>query len=123
MTAGGNLNSYLEFTPFAAGTRLSISAEPYAGEGTGNYALSVRAGDIPADSSTDMSLSAAGDYREGVLVVAGDRDWYKLDLTAGQERILVNSAEGNGELLGDPTSLCTGRTAPNLRATMMAAKV
>ncbi len=112
--SGGNLNSYLEFTPTSAGTYF-ISAEPYGGESTGGYALSVRGGDIPADSSTDMSLSAAGDYREGVLAPAGDRDWYKLDLEAGQElRIMVNSAEGNGDPLGDPYVVVYGPDSAEL---------
>ena len=30
------------------------------------------------------SLSADGDYREGVLSPAGDRDWYRVDLAEGQ---------------------------------------
>ena len=71
-----------------------VEAAGYADQATGGYALSAIAGDIPPDASTDVSLSASGDYREGVLSPGGDRDWYRLDLAAGQPlRIALNNTE------------------------------
>lgn len=102
---GGNLNSLLEFSPSATGTYF-VEAAAFADSSDGGYTLTAREGDIPADNTTDMSLSADGDYREGVLSPAGDRDWYRLDLSAGQSvRIALNSA---GEEGYDPMAVLYG---------------
>ncbi|MBY0567427.1 MAG: pre-peptidase C-terminal domain-containing protein [Hyphomonadaceae bacterium] len=99
---GGNLNSYLEFSAPSTGTYF-IAAQAFADAYTGNYTLSARAGDIPGDTSTDASLSSAGDYREGNLSPAGDRDWYRIELAQGEGvRVGLNSAEGAADALGDP---------------------
>lgn len=98
---GGNLNSYLEFTAPTTGNYY-LEARGFSEEATGGYTLAARDGDIPADATTDVSLSADGDYREGMLAPGGDRDWYRIELTEGQAlRIAVNSAEA-GDALGDP---------------------
>lgn len=81
--SGGNLNALLEYTAAATGNYF-VEARGYLDDASGAYALSAHAGDIPADASTDMSLAAEGDYREGVLSPAGDRDWYRLTLSEGQ---------------------------------------
>ena len=97
---GEGLNSYLEFTAATTGAYF-VEASAFGGEATGGYTLSSQAGEIPSDASTDASLSAEGDYREGSLAPAGDRDWYKLDLAEGQAlRIYANSADRDP--LADP---------------------
>lgn len=98
---GDGLNSYLEFTAPATGTYF-VAAQAFGEGSSGGYTLTARAGDVPADSSTDASLSADGDYREGVLAPAGDRDWFRIELADGQGlRIGVNSTE-SADALGDP---------------------
>ncbi|HRE44173.1 MAG TPA: pre-peptidase C-terminal domain-containing protein [Terricaulis sp.] len=90
---GGNLNALLEYTATATGNYF-IEARGFSDDAAGGYTLSARAGDIPADASTDVSLSADGDYREGVLAPAGDRDWYRLTLSEGQTvRISLTSVD------------------------------
>lgn len=98
---GGNLNSYLEFTAPTTGNYF-VEARGFSDDATGDYALTAQAGDTPADTTTDVSLSADGDFREGLLSPAGDRDWYRLDLAEGQGvRISLTSAE-SGDALADP---------------------
>ncbi len=99
---GGNLNSYLEFTAPSTGTYF-LAAQAFADAYTGNYTLSARAGDIPGDATTDANLSGAGDYREGILTPAGDRDWFRIELAQGEGvRVGLNTVEGNPDALGDP---------------------
>jgi hypothetical protein len=98
---GDGLNSYLEFTAPSTGNYF-IEAGAFADGGTGRYTLAARAGDVPADSSTDAALSAEGDWRQGVLSPAGDRDWYRVDLTEGQSmRVGLETAQAANSL-GDP---------------------
>lgn len=99
---GEGLNSYLEYTAPATATYY-IEARGFADEATGGYTIGVRAGDVPGDATTDASVSAEGDYRDGVLSPAGDHDWYRIDLTEGQGiRVALNSADGVADALGDP---------------------
>lgn len=99
---GDGFNSYLEFTAPSDGDYY-LGASAFSQEATGGYTLAALAGDIPPDASTDASLSADGDYRDGVLSPAGDKDWYRIDLTEGQSlRIAVTSAEGAPNALADP---------------------
>lgn len=99
---GEGLNSYLEFTAPSTGAYF-VSAGGFNPEATGGYTLAARAGDVPGDATTDASVSADGDYREGVLSPAGDRDWFAVNLAEGQAmRVGLITAEGNGEPLGDP---------------------
>ena len=103
---GEGLNSYLEFTAATTGNYF-VEAGAFGGEAVGGYTLTANAGDIPSDSSTDVSLSAQGDYREGVLSPAGDRDWYRIELAEGQElRINANSADSDP--LSDPYLIMYG---------------
>jgi hypothetical protein len=93
---GGNLNSLLEYAATSTGTYY-VEAAGFNQGATGSYALSAREGDIPADVNTDMRLSAEGDYREGMLSPAGDRDWYRLTLSEGQTvRIGLSSLMQDG---------------------------
>ncbi len=110
---GGGLNSYLEFTAPATGDYF-VEARGFGDDATGRYHLTAQAGDIPADASTDATLSAEGDYRQGVLSPAGDRDWYRIDL--GDEQIvrvdLVNPETQDG--LGDPYLVVRGADGAEL---------
>jgi hypothetical protein len=98
---GEGFNSYLEFTAPSTGNYF-VEANAFAEGTTGGYTLTARAGDIPGDANTDATLSADGDYREGVLDPAGDRDWYRVNLAEGQGmRVALNTSEIGGGL-GDP---------------------
>lgn len=98
---GGQLNSYLEFTAPTTGNYF-VEARGYMDDAVGDYVLTALEGDTPANASTDITLSAEGDYREGVLAPAGDKDWYRLELAEGQSvRIGLTSAE-TGDGLSDP---------------------
>lgn len=104
---GEGLNSYLEFTASETGTYF-IAAQSFAAASTGGYTLAVRAGDVPGDASTDATLSVEGDYREGVLSPAGDRDWYAITLSEGQGvRLAVNTIE-DADPLTDPYIILYG---------------
>lgn len=104
---GEGLNSYLEFTAATTGNYF-VEARGFGEEETGAYTLSAQRGEIPADASTDASLSADGDYREGQLSPAGDRDWYRIDMTEGQTlRISVDSTQ-TPDALGDPYVILYG---------------
>lgn len=99
---GEGLNSYLEFTAPTTGAYF-LEARGFSDDATGAYRISAAAGDTPADASTELSLAVDGDYHEGVLSPAGDRDWYRVTLAEGQGmRIALNSAEGQPDALGDP---------------------
>lgn len=98
---GEGLNSYLEFTAPESGAYY-VEARGFGDDATGAYAIAAAAGDIPADTSTDVSVSADGDYREGVLSPNGDQDWFRVTLAEGQAiRVALNGGEG-GDALGDP---------------------
>ncbi len=104
---GEGFNSYLEFTAPTTGNYF-LAAQSFAGGSAGGYTLAARAGDVPSDASTDASLSAEGDYREGILSPAGDRDWFAITLAEGQGvRIGVNTLEG-AEGLADPYLIIYG---------------
>lgn len=110
---GDGLNSYLEFTASRAGNYY-VEARSFNDDGVGGYTLSVNEGDIPGDATTDAGLSAVGDYREGALAPAGDRDWYRISLEEGQGlRIGLNSAEG-ADALGDPMLVVYGADGAEL---------
>jgi Bacterial pre-peptidase C-terminal domain len=96
---GANLNSYLEFTPSVTG-HYYIEAAAFGEGGEGAYVLSAAAGDIPADTTTDASVSADGDYREGTLT-PGDKDWYRVELAENQT-IRISLTSGGSNPLGDP---------------------
>lgn len=99
---GDGFNSYLEFTAPSTGNYF-VEARPFSEDDTGGYALTARAGDIPADANTDISLDAAGDFREGALSPAGDRDWYRVRLDAGQAvRVSLTSDASTPGALADP---------------------
>jgi hypothetical protein len=100
--SGGRLNSSIEFIAPTTGDYY-LDAGAFAEGYTGGYILAAAPGDIPADASTDVSLSPDGDYRQGVLSPAGDRDWYRLDLAEGQSlRISLTGLASTVGALEDP---------------------
>jgi hypothetical protein len=112
---GGSLNSYIEFNAPATGTYY-IGAGAFS-EGMGRYRLSVQEGDIPADASTDVELSAEGDYRDGVLAPGGDRDWYRVNLAEGQSfRASLVGSPALGAALDDPYIAIHGPNGEELAA-------
>jgi hypothetical protein len=98
---GGGLNSYLEFTAPSTGNYY-VEAGAFADGSGGGYTLSARAGDVPADSSTDAVLSSDGDWRQGMLAPAGDRDWYRVDLAEGQAMRVGLESTQTADMLSDP---------------------
>jgi hypothetical protein len=104
---GEGFNSYLEFTAPNTGNYF-LGAAAFAEGSTGGYTLAARAGDIPADNTTDASLSADGDYREGVLSPAGDRDWYRINLAEGQGMRVGLTGAGTPDTIGDPMLVLYG---------------
>jgi hypothetical protein len=98
---GEGLNSYLEFTAPSTGNYF-VEAASFTGDATGSYTIAALVGDVPADATTDASLSPEGDYREGVLAPAGDRDWYRLTLAEGQGVRIGMQATGTPDSIGDP---------------------
>jgi|CXWL01.1.fsa_nt_gi hypothetical protein len=110
---GEGFNSYLEFAPTTTGNYF-IEARGFGEDATGGYTLNAASGDIPGDATTDASLSTDGDYREGTLAPAGDRDWYRVNLAEGQGlRIGLTSAEA-GDALGDPMLVFYGSDGSEL---------
>ncbi|MES1157242.1 MAG: PPC domain-containing protein [Alphaproteobacteria bacterium] len=104
--SGGNLNSYLEFTPTRSGDYY-LEAHSFDNTQTGGYVLSAALGDIPDNVNTDAVVSADGETRSGTLAPAGDKDWYRVDLKAGQTiRVALNTADSNG--LSDPLLIVHG---------------
>jgi len=104
--SGEGLNSYLEFTAPRTGDYF-LEAHSFDETASGGYVLSAAAGDIPDNVNTDAVLSADGDDRTGTLSPAGDKDWYKIDLKAGQSiRVALNAGASNA--LADPLLILHG---------------
>lgn len=113
--SGGNLNAYVEFNAPETGTYY-IGAGAFA-DNLGRYRLSVQDGDIPADASTDVVLSADGDYRDGLLTPGGDRDWYRVNLSEGQSfRASLVGSTTLGASLDDPYIAIHGPSGEELAA-------
>ncbi|NWG53234.1 MAG: PPC domain-containing protein [Hydrogenophilaceae bacterium] len=100
---GGGLNSYLQFTPSVTGAHI-IVASAFGDFGTGAYALSIREGDIPGSAETDVAIDPAGDSRTDTIAPAGDVDWFRMTMSAGQiARVTLAGADAqNASALGDP---------------------
>ncbi|MGD9968475.1 MAG: PPC domain-containing protein [Hyphomonadaceae bacterium] len=104
---GDGLNAYLEFTAPSSGGYF-IEARGFTDDAVGGYTLTARDGEIPGDNTTDATLSIDGDYREAMLGPAGDRDWYRLDLTEGQGVRLGLANAMTPDALQDPMLVLYG---------------
>ena len=83
-----------------------VAASALAGE-TGTYTLSVRevtppSDDCPHDTTTTCEVDVGGSAT-GNIEIAGDADWFKVQLAAGKfYQIDLVGAGGGGGTLGDP---------------------
>jgi hypothetical protein len=107
---GGLLNSRIDFTPTTSGNYF-VEAGAFADFSGGTY--TVRAAVAPpvtddfadalTDSSSPFGTVAVNGSRTGSIESAGDRDWFRIDLTSGVPyTINLTGAEGGGGTLGDP---------------------
>jgi len=99
---GPGLDSSLEFIADSSGTYY-LSAEAFSTSQTGTYTLSATgqgaSGDDFADNTgTTGFVEAVSGTSTGNLEVAGDRDWFRVDLQAGASYDLAV----NGDGLSDP---------------------
>lgn len=85
---GETLNSAITFEASVDGS-IFIEAGAFSDAGTGGYEIIVEAvdqrivGDLPSDGSTSAVVAVDGAPFEGVLEVAGDRDWIGVELQGG----------------------------------------
>ncbi len=101
---GSGRESKVTFTPSATGNYY-LSAAAY-GSLTGSYTLSVTrqaiAADLPASTATSAAIAVGGTFRSSIGF-AGDVDWVKTTLTAGQSyAVELNADETNSSPLSDP---------------------
>jgi len=84
--SGPGTDSLLVFTATGTGP-FYIGAGAYGDLGAGAYTVSVTETaapvDLPADTTTPVTLSIAGSYT-GSLETPGDQDWIRVELVAGQ---------------------------------------
>ena len=83
-----------------------ITAAAPAGQ-LGTYTLEIEQSQLPPDDFGDSPDQAAsltpGASQQGLLLTAGDTDWFKLDLKADQHyRFLLRGADSNRGSLDDP---------------------
>lgn len=98
------LDAQSQFHPLSSGVYyVAVNA---ANDGTGSYRLSVEpaapSNDLAANSTTSATL-AAGAILASEINVAGDVDWIRVGLNAGQTyQFDLKSASSAGGALGDP---------------------
>jgi len=107
--SGTGFDSRLTFTPTISGTYF-VAAASYADGYSGTYRIGVSGPGAPiddyADSLTDTSapfgqVSVNGTIT-GRLEVTGDRDWFRVQLTAGNYIIDLQGLQSGGGTLEDP---------------------
>ena len=111
---GADLESSLDFTPTQAGYYY-LSAESYGLTGIGTYVLSASGAGASDDYSGDRNTSgvvAVGGSAAGVINFSGDRDWFKVQLVAGQDYSFLL----NGSGLSDPYLELYGSTGASVLA-------
>lgn len=106
----GNLYSSIVYTATATGT-FYVNVGAYNDLEAGNYRVSARvdvADAVPGSTATTATLTVGGPSVAGVTDVAGDHDWYRVTLTAGQTYLFRTSATGGA---GDTDSTLAIRDA------------
>ncbi|MCA0199370.1 MAG: pre-peptidase C-terminal domain-containing protein [Proteobacteria bacterium] len=103
--SGTGLNASLSYTPTTTGTYY-IDAQGATLSGTGTYTLSLTqtsaADDYTASTSTTGSVTVGG-TATGRIETGGDRDWFRVSLTAGATyRFDVRGIDTSGGTLSDP---------------------
>lgn len=100
---GSGLESRVVFQPTTSGTYY-IAASAY-GDETGTYQFSATGqvvADLPATTATTATITLGNTYRSQIGV-AGDIDWIKARLTAGQSYVIeLNSDDTTSNPLSDP---------------------
>ncbi len=95
---GENLNSALEYIPAQAG-EVFVEASGFGGEQTGAYTLRVATEALPADAAAGATNTRArlalGQTVNADLGYAGDVDWYRIRLTAGESYRFTLSGSGD----------------------------
>ena len=106
--SGTGFNSRLNFTPSSSGTYY-IAAAAYDDSYMGTYRISVT-GSIPSDDYRDSLTDATALFGQvnvngsstGSLETRGDRDWFRVQLTAGSTYTMaVTGLSGGGGTLED----------------------
>jgi hypothetical protein len=101
----GEADAQLSFTASASGTYYA-EAGSAKDVGTGSYRLGLSFADDFASSLGDTSHPfgqlAAGGSAGGKIDFAGDRDWFKIQLTAGQVAAINLAGAHGGGTLADP---------------------
>lgn len=105
--SGDGLNSSLTFVADGRSGTYYLSAEAYATTDTGTYTLSAtgtagNAGDLADNPSTTGSLDAVAGVVSQSLEEIGDRDWFRIDLTAGSSYEFSLEGAGTTTSLRDP---------------------
>ena len=103
---GEGLNAQLDFTP-SRSAKYYISAESYSLTETGTFILSASesrkiSDDYADDTSTIGVLEASGGSIVGEIETAGDRDWVRVDLEAGNTYEFSLRGSEDSEKLHDP---------------------
>ena len=88
--SGDGLNSLISYTPTTTGT-FFIDAGTFGNQTTGSFRLSVSTfpattTDVLGSTSTTSSLAVGGGIN-GTINSSGDRDWYSINLVAGETYI------------------------------------
>ena len=112
--SGGGLNSRLLFRPASSG-RFCLSTANLGNSGTGAYLIAAQVvDDYSADTLTTASVGI-GSVNTGSIESAGDVDWFRTTLTAGQSYLinLYGSPSGQGTL-ADPLLFGVYDAAGNL---------
>lgn len=99
---GASYNSTIIYTPSYSGVYY-LGATSYDGS-TGNYTLrAVRTDTIRATTGTTSTLAVNGAAGMSAIDAAGDEDWWKVTLTAGQDYIINLRGSDSGQgTLSDP---------------------
>lgn len=97
---GGNRNSLIVFTATRTGFHY-LDAGAFENRGSGNYQIAVRAlDDYAGNTATTGLVEVNGPVTTGRIEVAGDRDYFKVQLNAGvQYEFLLRKTTGG---LSDP---------------------
>ncbi len=103
---GEGFNSSLTFTAARTGT-FYLSAEAFLSSQTGTYTLlasgqNANRDDFSANPGTSGFIDAVAGQVVGSLEIAGDRDWFRVDLEAGSAYDFGLEGSGSGTSLRDP---------------------
>ncbi|NGZ26866.1 MAG: hypothetical protein G8345_08250 [Magnetococcales bacterium] len=101
--SGDFLNSLINYTPSIAGTYF-VSAGGYQ-TSTGSYTLSISTQeenpsleDQPATTSTSFTLTVNGSPTNSSVDIAGDQDWWRVELNSGTTYTFLQGAASSSHL-------------------------